>query len=169
MKDSGNPGPGNYDGNRNQFSKQAGKINPEGKEGTTYATPGPGTYDGDYNVAKAQDPKFSFGKEQKNWRDLGVPGPGSYDANGIGTKSSIAMGKGDKGLNYGNPNPGPGTYDGDANLRHSWDPKYSFGKEKRDKDLERGRVGPGDYEIPHSIPDVASYNYPAKDRRKIHL
>lgn len=169
MKNSGNPGPGNYDGDRNQFNKMSGKINPEGKEGTNYATPGPGTYDGEFHVTKNQDPKFSFGKEQKNWRDMGVPGPGAYDANGVGTKASIAMGNEPKGLKYGNAFPGPGTYEGENDMRYSMDAKYSFGKEKRDKDIERLRVGPGDYDIPHSIPDVAGYNYPSKDRRKIHL
>jgi len=168
-KNAGNPGPGNYDADKNMFSKQSGKINPEAKESSNYNYPGPGTYDGDYHVQKDTKPKFSFGKETKPNRDLGVPGPGTYDANGIKTKASIAVGKEDKGMKYGNAFPGPGTYDGDNELRYSWDPKYSFGKDRRDKDMERLKVGPGDYDIPHSIPDVATYNYPSKNNRKIHL
>jgi len=169
MKVNANPGPGNYDADGNCFNKTSGKINPENRGMSGYNYPGPGTYDGDYTVGRNQAPKFAFGKEEKRDLDLGVPGPGAYDGNNIGTKASIAMDQRAKGLNYGNGNPGPGTYDGNTEMKYYYDAKYSFGRDRRDKDKERLRIGPGDYDIPHSIPDVAGYNYPSKEKRKIHL
>lgn len=167
LKTSGNPGPGNYEGDTHAFNRTHGKINPTGKDASGYNYPGPGTYDGDFHVGKSTDPKFSFGKDVNRQTDLGVPGPGAYDGNGVPTKQSIAMDKRDKGLNYGNGNPGPGTYDGKGDVKWSHDAKYSFGREARDKEKERLKVGPADYKIPHSIPDVAGYNYPTMHNRKI--
>jgi len=144
-------------------------MNPESKEMAGYNNPGPGTYDGDYQVGRNKKPQFSFGKDIKRDNDRGVPGPGAYDGHGVDTKASIAVSKEPRDLKYGNAYPGPGTYDGDGNIKFDAGNKYSFGKDKRGKDLDRQKVGPGDYDIPHSIPDVATYNYPAKDKRKIHL
>merc|ERR1719458_1440631 len=166
MRSNANPGPGNYESDANCFGKTGGKFNPDHKDGSGPNYPGPGAYDGDYTVGRNAAPRFAFGKDEKRDNDLGVPGPGTYDANGVPTKSSIAMDKRPKGANYGNGFPGPGTYDGNAEMRYSYDAKYSFGRDRRDKDKERLRIGPGDYDIPHSIPDVANYNYPSKDRRK---
>lgn len=166
-KTTANPGPGNYDIGGKCFDKKSGKINPEARTGSNFNNPGPGTYDGDYTVGRTKNPQFSFGKGDKVVNDQGFPGPGTYDGHGVDTRASVAMDKGDKGLKYGNPFPGPGTYDYEHGLGSH--PKYSFGKDPRDKDADRLKVGPADYDIPHSIPDVAGYNYPSRNQRKIHL
>jgi len=169
LKTSGNPGPGNYDAKNSTFSKVQGKINPEGRDGSGFNNPGPGTYDGDYTKVKDKNAQWSFGKEQKRDLDLGVPGPGTYDGHDIATRQSIAMDKRDKGFNYGNGNPGPGTYEDSTNAVQHTDAKYSFGKQARSGNPKKGKIGPGDYDIPHSIPDVAHYNYPALNHRKLQV
>lgn len=169
LKTSGNPGPGNYDPANRTFSKQQGKINPEGRDGSGFNNPGPGTYDGDYTKVRDKNAVWSFGKEQKRDLDLGVPGPGTYDGHEVPTRQSIAMDKRDKGLNYGNGNPGPGTYEDSSNAVQHTDAKYSFGKQARSGNPKKGKIGPGDYDIPHSIPDVAHYNYPALNHRKLQV
>ena len=69
---------------------------------------------------------------------------------------------------YGNQDtPGPGAYDGNKNKVKNRSAAYKFGKQ--DKGINYGGEGGEHYNIPHSIPDVAPYNYPAMDKRKIKL
>lgn len=163
LKKSDNPGPGNYDSMGNQFSKTSGKILPPGKESTSVNYPGPGTYDGDYFLPKNKYPEFSFGKEQKLDREKRVPGPGAYDPSSGKSGANVSLGRGAKGTKHGNLNPGPGTYD---STTLNQDAKYSFGKQPRGKD---NKESIGYYDIPHSIPDVPRYNYPALNKRKIQV
>jgi len=169
MGGSNNPGPGNYESS-NFLGNKYGKINPEGREATFFNNPGPGTYDENGKTGLHENFKYSFGKDIKRDLAKGVPGPGTYDGDYVHGKQGIAVGKSPKGFIYGNPNPGPGAYDGDyGNMRYSAGNKYTFGKDRRDHVQVGNKVGPADYDIPASIPDVAKYNYPEKNKRKIHM
>lgn len=79
------------------------------------------------------------------------------------------MDKRDRGMNHGNGVPGPGTYESSPDKKFAGDAKYSFGKQARGAEPKKGTMGPGDYDIPHSIPDVAHYNYPALNHRKLQV
>lgn len=166
-----NPGPGNYDPRSMLFSSSYGKINPENKGGPDgNLNPGPGTYDLNYDLTKSMDPRFGFGKEKKHDIDSWVPGPGTYDGYVYGGgKLGFAMDKQDRSMRFGNGTPGPGSYDGNGDMKFNSSKKWGFGRESRDKLKEKNPVGPGDYEIPHTIPDVSGYNYPPREQRKIHL
>lgn len=171
FKSTDTPGPGNYDASdKSMFSKQNGRINPDANNrsnGPEY--PGPGSYDANFYVGKNQNPKFPFGKEQKPSIQNHNPGPGSYESNSSIQKQSFGFSKEDRGGKLNNRNPGPGSYDANIEAVKNMNAKSSFGKERRTKDIDRGQMGPGDYDIPHSIPDVGSWNYPAKSNLKIHL
>lgn len=75
------------------------------------------------------------------------------------------MDKQSKSSSYQSYGPGPGAYQKGTGKGSG----FSFGKDRRDKIAVEKSVGPGMYDIPHSIPDVCRWNYPAKDQRKIHL
>jgi len=135
-------------------------MGPKGKDMNKNANPGPGAYDCGGGFGSPQ--KYSMPKSQKPGNKSFVPGPGSYDSTGgIGGKS-YGMSHATR-FNYkDNGVPGAGTYDS----IHGNQVGHSFGKQSRDQKVKQGGM---DYDIPHSIPDVASYNYPAKQNRKIHL
>ena len=140
----------------------AWSMGPKPKANLGNKVPGPGSYDLPGGFGWKSEPKYSFGKHQKAFRDQGVPGPGAYDANFGFSPKKTAL---DKDSRFKGPRsgvPGPGTYDSNGGKGAG----YSFGRQKREVAVKPG--GP-DYDIPASIPDVAPYNYPAKDNRKIHL
>jgi len=162
------PGPGNYDPAENIFSKISGKIHPEQRAVTLQEMPGPGQYDSNYEYTRNKSPKYTLGQKGKNDYGTLAPGPGTYQPEHIKTKAGVGLGKGDKGMKYGNPNPGPGTYDGDTqNVKYKTGNKFGFSKDLRLKEVKGNPVGPGQYDLPGCIPDVASYNYPKKGERKL--
>jgi Sperm-tail PG-rich repeat len=59
---------------------------------------------------------------------------------------------------------GPGSYDAKEVMSKS---SIKFNKAERFE--KKKNDGPGYYDIPHSIPDVADYNYPKVEDRKIKL
>ena len=124
--------------------------------------PGPGSYDALGGFGSGLEPKYSMGKSSKINRDLGVPGPGTYDSNNGLKPKNTSLGRDDRFGKYGNGMPGPGSYDKNYGGKGG----FSFGKMKRTTPVKP--AGP-DYNIPHSIPDVASYNYPSVNTRKIHI
>ena len=166
LRKSDTPAPGNYESLGQAFTKTSGKIMPEGKAATTYSYPGPGAYDADFTLQKNKHPKFSFPKQLKADRERKVPGPGAYDPAEFKSRAGVPLGKGEKGMKYGNKFPGPGAYDQNAENRFNADAKYSFGKQARGKDQKESI---GYHDVPHSIPDVAKYNYPALNHRKIQV
>lgn len=143
-------------------------MNPEGRARTLQDMPGPGQYEANYFYTREKSPKYTLGQRGKREHSSEVPGPGTYDANMIKTRAGVGLGKGAKGEKYGNPNPGPGTYDGDSQMvKYKTGNKFGFSKDTRLKDIKSNPIGPGQYDLPRSIPDVANYNYPKKDQRKI--
>ena len=60
---------------------------------------------------------------------------------------------------------GPGHY----NTTHTfWKLKHGcIGKQKRDLGHSSQKITPGFYDIPSAIPNIAKYNYPAWEDRKI--
>ena len=137
-------------------------MGPKAKPDAGSPNPGPGTYDLASGFGWKSSSKYSFGKGNKLGRDQNVPGPGSYDVNNGLDPKKTALDRDSRFSPYNSHVPGPGTYDSNPNSRVG----YSFGKMKRVTPVKP--AGP-DYKIPHSIPDVASYNYPSMDRRKIHI
>lgn len=168
------PGPGAYDQNFKALEKQTGKgfVSKLGRQGLRGSEiPGPGAYDDETAFKRLSSAKggAKFPKSQTIDPRSDIPGPGAY--NGDPTVVSKSTG----GIKFGHEprdrqlrdeKPGPGAYDIDTKVLKG-EAKWSFGKAPRTKDLKDD--GPGHYEIPHSIPDVARYNYPAVDKRKIHL
>ena len=162
------PGPGNYDPSENIFSKISGKFNPEQRAKTLQEMPGPGQYDSNFEYIRNKSPKYTCGHKGKHEYGTLAPGPGTYQPEHIKTKAGVGLGKGDKGMKYGNPNPGPGTYDGDTQvIKYKTGNKFGFSKDSRLKDIKSNPIGPGQYDLPRSIPDVATYNYPKKGERKL--
>jgi hypothetical protein len=136
-------------------------MGPKSKGAPANGNPGPGNYELPGSFGWKSSANYSFGKGVKNSRANGVPGPGSYD---VGTGSHV-KGAQDRDARFSPSKswvPGPGSYDNGPSGKVG----HSFGRQKRETPVRP--AGP-DYEIPHSIPDVAGYNYPAKDSRKIHI
>lgn len=168
------PGPGAYDQNFKVLEKQTGKgfmskLGREGMKGSEI--PGPGAYDDETAFKRLSSAKGGnkFPKSQTHDAKSEFPGPGAYNGDStVVTKSNggVKFGHELRDRRYNDQKPGPGAYDVDPKVLKG-DAKWSFGKAPRTKDLKDD--GPGHYEIPHSIPDVAKYNYPSMDKRKIHL
>lgn len=165
------PGPGNYENAVGAFNKKGGKINPLARGGDGGPNfPGPGTYDSNYYATRKNDPRWGFGKEQKPLGSSLNPGPGTYEYYDFTRgKMGFALDKQDRGVRVGSLIPGPGTYDADADPKMPKGPGWSFTKDRRTKNDQGNPLGPSDYDIPHSIPDVATYNYPSMEKRKIKL
>lgn len=133
------------------------------KDTNKNANPGPGSYDmgGGFGYS-VKDPKYSFGKSMKPGNKSQVPGPGTYDSDGGFGGKSYGIGSDARFKFKDNGVPGAGTYDSIHGSRVG----YSFGRQSRETKVKKGGA---DYDIPHSIPDVATYNYPSKESRKIKL
>ena len=121
--------------------------------------PGPGAYE--FNSFTEQGPKYSLvGRKADPKNPTVPPGPGQYDPDissvkpqgvhaviGTGQRTNESR-RGLKGV------PGPGAYDP---LVRSDQPKWSFKKDPKEKINFADEPGPGQYEIPSSVPDVPKY------------
>lgn len=160
------PGPGAYDytgalkGKSGGYS--VGKA-PRNKGGAR-DVPGPGAYDADFKKVASTQGNIKFGKSGNNNRINDVPGPGAYDYTGVDSSKNrgIKIGREIRDRSHNSDIPGPGSYNGMIP-----DGKGGFRFAKSAKGLKYGGDGPEFYDIPHSIPDVPSYNYPPKQQRKI--
>lgn len=108
----------------------------------------------------------TFGKAVKNGlaNSLNLPGPGQYDGDKLKlTRSPAAVFPKAKAARKENEVPGPGAYDFFEEKKHG----YKF--PMTSKEGTNRQSGPGFYEIPSTIPDVAKYNYPDQQHRKIKI
>ena len=155
------PGPGQYspiDPSHTTIAKSIGTSKrPEISKFNNF--PGPGTYDSKSFVSEG--PKHSMlGRKTETKNNVEPPGPGYYNPNinavkpdtvhpVIGTGQRISEGK--KEIKTF---PGPGAYD----VSFSKDsPKWTFKKDPKEKVSYEDEPGPGQYDIPTTIPDVPKY------------
>jgi len=137
------------------------------------STPGPGLYNITFNGNKANAPKWGFGSSNRpplNRCDPLVPGPGMYpdeskqkerkDPKAHTMDKFFGLSKRHP-LNFGQENPGPGTYfkhmispedmDQETLLKTAHGPKFSFKGRKEVTGLKDDfkSPGPGEYEFGH--------------------
>ncbi len=62
--------------------------------------------------------------------------------------------------------PGPTDY---SMCLKTLSKKGGLFKKFKKKEKENSRIGPGNYNIPATIPDVAKFNYPDMSKRKIKI
>ena len=87
-----------------------------------------------------------------------TPGPGAYDAEGEGIRKrpcSAKIGTGLRSKMEYSQFPGPGAYNLSGN--ENW--KFAYTKEARSKDHKAGDPGPGQYDIPATVPSVPYYDF----------
>lgn len=160
-RDTKNPGPDKYD------PKNPGHISYSKTIGTghrpplakTNNFPGPGSYD--FPSFTQKGPKFTLvGRKNEIKGFISNAGPGQYDPNITSVKPEgvhVVIGS---GLRANDSRrgvrafPGPGQYD--PNLRAD-SPKWTFKKDPKDKANFEDEPGPGQYDIPACVPDVAKY------------
>lgn len=134
--------------------------------------PGPGAYNDVDAFQRLSSAKggIKFGKSSAHAHANDIPGPGAY------TQDSPLVKGGGGGIRFGkdprdhlnkDDKPGPGAYDVGSGVISGPTAKYTFSKAPRDKG--RKDETPFYYDVPHTIPDVAKYNYPPEPKRKIHL
>lgn len=166
-KENAIPGPGNYDPKVSALEKRAVAMpkEPRGKMRES-GVPGPGQYDNNVDLS-VKTGNFKFGKEVRGKSVVTLaPGPGTYDANLRDGKPTFKMGKDVRLKDRKNDLPGPGQYDPDGKPWDKHFPKFGHSGALNTKGLD---VGPGMYQVPHSIPDVPRYNYPSEEKRKIKI
>lgn len=167
------PGPGAYDYLTNGGKGGKAYMSKKGRDGLRASEiPGPGAYDDREAFDRMSSAKggIKFGKSTNQARQADVPGPGAYNQDGVATTSrarGIKFGKDARDKFGGDDKPGPGAYDmKDGNVAGNI-AKFSFPKDPRSKPQKSDT--PFYYDVPHTIPDVAKYNYPDMANRKIHL
>lgn len=192
------PGPGHYNPNVDKFKTKAHGIKFEktSKLDKTETIPGPGQYNDKITAFNSKGPKFNKSKRYNNKND-DLPAPGQYNTKLMEKTTGVIFDKRHGRLESLNPTPGPGQYNyqekhkakfalvkakyknepneipgpGHYNAQFDdWKKRVpAFDKTGRlDKD-NSVPIGPGHYNIPHSIPDVPKYNYPDIQQRKIHI
>lgn len=121
--------------------------------------PGPGAYES--NSFTDQGPKYSLvGRKADPKNPIVPPGPGQYDPDISSVKPQglhavIGTGQRTNESRRGLKSvPGPGTYNP---VVKSDQPKWSFKKDPKEKIIFEDEPGPGQYEIPCSVPDVPKY------------
>lgn len=98
--------------------------------------PGPGGHSPDYRALKTSPPKYGFGSEFRDNKDVEkmkyIPGPGSYQIPAVVGKEgqsktlhSTLLYSPETKENRGKP--GPGTYDGDVLRTRKAAPDYKVG------------------------------------------
>ena len=168
------PGPGTYEPHNGAFDnpKGGGKgfIAKKGREGIKATdAPGPGAYDDieAFNRLSSAKGGMKFSKASPHQSGSAVPGPGAYEQVGnLKSKGGIGFPKDPRDHAHPSDLPGPGAYESFGGIAPN-PARHTFAKAPRDK--KKVPDGPGYYELPTSIPDVAKYNYPAQADRKIHL
>lgn len=167
------PGPGAYSlGDKDKRAN--GYMSKKGREGLhSTDMPGPGAYNDVDAFQRLSSAKggIKFGKSSAHSLANDIPGPGAYSQD-----SPLVAGKKGGGIKFGkdprdhlqrDDKPGPGAYDLAPTVITGPNAKYSFPKAPRDKQPKD--EAPFYYNVPHTIPDVAKYNYPPENKRKIHL
>lgn len=150
-----------------------GYMSKKGREGMHAAeVPGPGAYNDADAFQRLSSAKggIKFGKAAAVAHGNDMPGPGAYSQDSplvAGKGGGIKFGKDPRDHLQRNDKPGPGAYDMNPGALGGKNAKYSFSKAPRDQQLKDDN--PFYYNLPHSIPDVAKYNYPPENKRKIHL
>lgn len=156
-----NPGPGLYNPvnpNHSMHSKSIGSsMRPPLAK--TNGVPGPGAYD--FPSFAEHGPKYSVvGRKPEIKGNTVVPGPGQYNPEIVASRPEgvhVVIGTGQR-TNESRRGiralPGPGTYD--PNIP-SDSPKWTFKKDPRVKINFDDDPGPGQYEIPPTVPDVPKY------------
>lgn len=148
-------------------------MSKKGREGLRASdVPGPGSYNDReaFDRLSSAQGGVKFGKSTIHAHSNGVPGPGAYAQDGAATTGrarGIKFGKDPRDHQTGDDKPGPGAYDLKNGIISGQNAKYSFPKEPRNKPVKNET--PFYYDVPHTIPDVAKYNYPDVPNRKIHL
>jgi hypothetical protein len=168
------PGPGEYEAviSKNTVGKSFGK----GERQNIFAdsfTPGPGAYDpkqakiGEGQKVAIQDRNIKHHINEN-------PGPAYYHPKPeqvLINHSSLKFSRSPRWEKSGLPsfmgrnnNPGPGAYE---NPETSKKPSgWTFTKDLKHKTIEDDEPGPGHYNIPSTIPDVAKYLVPEKSSDK---
>jgi hypothetical protein len=162
------PGPGKYTPKQSSIDER-GIIFAKEKRDMIKENEVPGP--GNYNVApfyKISKSTFRFGTEPKGKNErIDSPGPGAYNPVKPSLISNVALPHAPRSADPRSEVPGPGKY----NIKNTnWDKNVlRFIRLETKERVLSANVGPGMYDIPHSIPDVPKYNYPDSDRRKIRL
>jgi hypothetical protein len=160
-RDSKNPGPGQYEPKNPaliNYSKSIGTGNrpPLAK---TNNIPGPGSYD--FPSFTQNGPKFTLvGRKNEIKGFVSSAGPGQYDPDVNASRPDgvhVVIGTGQR-TNESRRGvrtlPGPGAYDPAVK---SDSPRWTFKKDPKDKINFEDEPGPGQYDIPPTVPDVAKY------------
>jgi Sperm-tail PG-rich repeat len=156
-----NPGPGEHNPifvSENKKSSSIGK----GKRpdlAKSNNIPGPGAYNSSSFIDEG--PKFSMvGRKPEPKKITNPPGPGQYNSDINPTKPDsihpvIGTGQRTNESRRGLKNfPGPGAYDPYVK---SDSPKWTFKKDPKEKINFEDDPGPGQYDIPPTVPDVPKY------------
>ena len=162
------PGPGNYEVPLKTFDPRGVKFPKDKKHHLKEnAVPGPGNYDYQ-EFYKNNKGTFKFAKETRNQKyRIDSPGPGAYNPQKTVPSPKISIPIASRNKDYKNDIPGPGQYEAKIDNWNKNFPRFVPPENKGKHGSDQ--VGPGVYDIPHSIPDVARYNYPGPSARKIAL
>ena len=162
------PGPGNYELPIRAFDQRGVKFPKDPKHQLKEnSVPGPGNYDY-IEFYKNNKGTFKFGKESRQHQSrIDSPGPGAYNPKTVVPSPKISIPNAMRIKDLKSEVPGPGQYEIRADNWNKHFPRFV----KPENKVKNGsdHVGPGIYDIPHSIPDVARYNYPDPALRKIAL
>ena len=155
------PGPGQYDPKNPSQTTTSKSIGTGARPplAKTNNFPGPGAYDS--NSFISEGPKYSLvGRKAEVKNITNPPGPGQYNPDITATRPDgvhpvIGTGQRTNESRRGLRNfPGPGAYD--PNL-FSDSPKWTFKKDPKEIMNFEDEPGPGQYEIPPTVPDVPKY------------
>ena len=163
------PGPGAYEMNPLGLESRGIRFGKDKKDRTKEnEVPGPGNYTYPNFFQNNNKGTFKFNKEPRtNQGRIDSPGPGAYNPLKQVPSPKMTIPHAPRIKESKNEVPGPGQYDARLN---NWDQHFpKFVKPERRAQPPIESVGPGIYNIPHSIPDVARYNYPDSAMRKIKL
>lgn len=163
------PGPGAYS-YADRDKRSNGYMSKRGREGLPSPdVPGPGAYNDVDAFQRLSSAKggIKFGKSSALNPKADIPGPGAYKQDGLTRGGGIKFGKDPRDHASRDDKPGPGAYQIAPTVVSGSNAKFSFPKAPRDKQAKDDT--PFYYNVPHTIPDVAPYNYPPENKRKIHL
>jgi hypothetical protein len=155
------PGPGNYEQRTSALGNKSKSFGTGIRPGIAKANgfPGPGAYNSRSFIEEG--PKYSLVARKNEVKSVELlPGPGQYNPEiGAGraepTHAVIGTGQRTNENRRGiRVSPGPGAYEFESRRNG---PKWSFKKDAKEKASYEDEPGPGQYEIPTTIPDVPKY------------
>lgn len=164
------PGPGEYEPKVPAHVSRTSNFGTGARPPLTVPkfTPGPGAYGLDSTLS---GPKYGMSGRRIDLKTSDqVPGPGQYEPTisyAISDSKSHVIGTGQRsnlGRTRANNFPGPGSYYNDKKAKTQ---TWSFGKDPKHKEIFEDEPGPGQYEIPPSVPDVPKYLLAASSSIKI--